>query len=58
LLVDSIGEVITAEEDEIEPPPANMGLADGQFVTGVIQLENRLMAILNVVKVLDPGKTG
>lgn len=56
LLVDSIGEVVRAEEDTIEPAPANMGLPDGQFVTGVIQLENRLMAILNIAKVLEPGR--
>ena len=58
LLVDSIGEVVSAEAGDIEPPPANMGLPDGQFVTGVLQLENHLLAILNVARILDPGKLG
>jgi len=57
LLVDSIGEVINASDDHIEPPPANLGIMDAQFVTGVIKLENQLMAVLNVSKVLEAAKS-
>jgi purine-binding chemotaxis protein CheW len=48
-LVDAIGEVVSVEdEDCIEPPPANLNQIDGRFLSGVIKLDNQLLAVLNV----------
>ena len=52
LLVDDIREVVIVSEDSIEPPPANIGKIDGQFLTGVIKQNNALIAVLSVEKLL------
>ena len=52
LLVDNIGDVIEAEEDDIESPPANMGGIDSRFVEGVLKLENELLLILSADNLL------
>ena len=53
LLVDAIGDVITVEDEStIEPPPANLNDIDGQFLSGVVKLENQLLAVLNVSQIL------
>jgi purine-binding chemotaxis protein CheW len=53
LLVDAIGDVVTVEDDSaIEPPPANLNDIDGQFLSGVVKLENQLLAVLNVPQIL------
>lgn len=51
-VVDSIGDIITAEEDEIDPPPANIGVIDGKYLLGVVKKPDCLMAILSAKKVL------
>ena len=52
LLVDSIGDMVTASAQEIEPPPANIGDIDGQLMAGVLKLEERLMILLKTSKLL------
>lgn len=52
LLVDDIRDVVIVPEQSIEPPPANMGKIDGQFLTGVIKQNNSLVAVLSVDKLL------
>ena len=52
LLVDDIRDVVIVPEDSIEPPPANLGKIDGQFLTGVIKQNNALVAILSVERLL------
>lgn len=52
LLVDDIRDVVIVPEQAIEPPPANMGKIDGQFLTGVIKQNNALVAVLSVDKLL------
>ena len=53
LLVDAICDVIGAEADEIEPPPANVGGIEGEYIGGVIKLDDELLVILSVDKLLD-----
>lgn len=53
LLVDEIGDVITVDIEEIESPPANIGAIDGKFLSGIIKLDNTLMGIISVTKVLE-----
>lgn len=52
LLVKKISDVVQADTDKFEPPPANMGGIQGDFFTGVYKTENKLIGILDVEKVL------
>jgi purine-binding chemotaxis protein CheW len=53
LYVDSIGDMVTFEDNEIEPPPANMGEIEGRFIHGVVKLDKELMIILKVMELLQ-----
>jgi purine-binding chemotaxis protein CheW len=52
LLVDSIGDVFRAENENIEKPPANVVGIQGQFIEGVLKTEKQLISILNLAAVL------
>jgi purine-binding chemotaxis protein CheW len=52
LLVDGIGDVVDAEEHELEPSPANLDSAHAGMLMGVVKKENALIAILDVARVL------
>ncbi|MEE4240174.1 MAG: chemotaxis protein CheW [Desulfopila sp.] len=53
LLVRQISDVVEADMDKKERPPANMGGIQGEFFTGVFKTEKNLIGILNVDKVLS-----
>jgi purine-binding chemotaxis protein CheW len=53
LLVDGVGDVVDVDMNEMEPPPANVGDVDGQFLAGVIKLEQELLVLLNIGKALE-----
>jgi purine-binding chemotaxis protein CheW len=57
ILVDRVGDVVSASWANVEPPPANVAGADGQFFRGVCKLENELLVLLDVEQVLaiDPN---
>ncbi|MEM0952229.1 MAG: chemotaxis protein CheW [Cyanobacteria bacterium P01_H01_bin.74] len=55
-LVDEIGDVVTVEEVDIEPPPANIGAIDGKYLSGIIKLEGQLLSIISVSQVLKPDE--
>ena len=52
LNVQSISDVVQAEWETVEQPPANIGGVQGKFFEGVYKTENRLIGILNVDEVL------
>lgn len=52
LLVDEIGDVVTVPEENIDLPPANVGKIDGQYLSGVIKLDNSLISVISLQKVL------
>jgi len=52
LLVSSISDVVEAQWDKVEDPPANIGGVQGAFFKGVYKTQNRLIGILDVKKVL------
>jgi purine-binding chemotaxis protein CheW len=56
LLVSRISDVVAAEWDKVEPPPANIGGVQGKFFKGVFKTKERLIGILDVGKVLDNEK--
>ncbi len=53
LLIDAIGDVVTAEEEDIEPPPANMDIGDLKYVRGVVKTKDRLLTVLNLGQLLS-----
>lgn len=57
LLVDSISDVMQADGESIDSPPANIGHIQGNFFAGVYKTENQLVGVLNVEKVLDAGSS-
>ena len=52
LYVDSIGDMVTVEDKEIERPPANVGDLEARFISGVAKLENELMIVLRAGELL------
>lgn len=53
LLVKKISDVVQANSELFEPPPANMGGIQGEFFTGVYKTKDKLIGILDVEKVLS-----
>ncbi len=51
-LVDDIGDVVEADEATIEPPSANVGEAEGGFLSGVIKTDAGLLVLLDLHEVL------
>lgn len=51
-LVDSIGDVVNADETEIKPPPANIGKIESEFVEAVVKQDKELLVVLSATKIL------
>jgi len=51
-VVDGVGDVVEVEDHQLEPVPAGQEITGGEFLRGVVQLENRLLAVLNLERVL------
>lgn len=52
LLVSRIGDVVQADWQTVERPPANIGGVQGAFFKGVFKMEDRLIGILDSDRVL------
>ncbi|MBP1949146.1 chemotaxis protein CheW [Virgibacillus litoralis] len=52
LIVDAANDVIDIPEDTIEPAPEVIGSVDVDYIDGVAKLDNRLLILLNLQKVL------
>ncbi|WP_206207662.1 chemotaxis protein CheW [Virgibacillus indicus] len=52
LIVDAANDVIDFPENAIEPPPAVIGTVDVDYIEGVAKLEDRLLILLDLQKVL------
>ena len=52
LLVSSISDVVEAQWDKVEDPPANIGGLQGNLFKGVFKTQDRLIGILDVNRVL------
>lgn len=53
LLADGIGDVVEADESQIEPLPANVGEIDGRYLSGVIPFHDELMVLFDLKRVLQ-----
>ncbi|MFA6900752.1 MAG: chemotaxis protein CheW [Desulfurivibrionaceae bacterium] len=52
LMVDSVSDVVIADEKDIEPPPSNLAGVTGRFFKGIYKLEHSLVTILNIDELL------
>ena len=55
LLVNRISDVVEAQWDKVEPPPANIGGIQGKFFKGVFKTKDSLVGVLDVDKVFENG---
>ena len=55
LIVDAVGEVLTLPDASREPNPTNLDKLFASVSAGVHRLEDRLMVVLDVDRVLDVG---
>ncbi|MFZ3576628.1 chemotaxis protein CheW [Virgibacillus sp. DJP39] len=53
LIVDAANDVIDIPESSIEPPPEVVGTVDVDYIEGVAKLDNRLLILLDLQKVLS-----
>lgn len=53
LLVDSINQVVTFADEEVEPPPGVLSGLDREMVTGIGRYQGRMIILLNLHRVLD-----
>ncbi len=53
IIVDEVSEVLRLQAENIEPPPAVIGGITAEYLTGVGKLENRLLILLDMDKILD-----
>ncbi len=56
LFVSRISDVVTANPDKIEPPPANIGNIQGEYFGGVFKTEDRLVGVLNLEKIVSADR--
>ncbi|HHY04425.1 MAG TPA: chemotaxis protein CheW [Thermoanaerobacterales bacterium] len=54
MIVDSATEVIQLSKDDIEPAPDMAGGIDSSFLDGVGKLDDKLIILLNMSKILKP----
>ncbi|WP_102346924.1 chemotaxis protein CheW [Bacillus sp. Marseille-P3661] len=57
LIVDAANDVIDIPDGAIEPPPEVVGAIEVEYLRGVAKLENRLLILLNLDKVLNGEET-
>lgn len=55
-IVDAVSEVIEISNSTIEPPPSIMGEVDSEFISGIGKLNDRLLVLLDLEKVLTQKK--
>ena len=53
LVVDSVSEVLRLSSETIEPPPPMVAGVDAQYICGVGKLDNRLLILLDLNKILS-----
>ncbi|MCX7841953.1 MAG: chemotaxis protein CheW [Clostridia bacterium] len=51
--IDAPGDVVDIEDEQCEPPPANVGGMEGEFIECVVKLEDELLIIIDPLKVFE-----
>lgn len=53
MIIDSVSEVLTLEDEQISPPPTFSNILDARFIQGIGKTENGIKLILDCNAVLD-----
>lgn len=53
MIIDSVSEVLTLDDDDISPPPPFSTVVDARFIEGIAQTESGIKLILDCKTVLD-----
>jgi purine-binding chemotaxis protein CheW len=53
LIVDGVSEVLTVQDQDIEPAPKMTTTVDSGFITGIAMLDQRLIILLDLSKILS-----
>jgi purine-binding chemotaxis protein CheW len=53
MVVDAVSEVLPISDEAIEPPPPMVTTVDTAFITGIAKVEQRLVILLDLGKVLS-----
>lgn len=53
MIVSAVSEVLTIDDSVVEPPPPMASAVGSEFITGVAKIENRLVILLDLGKVLS-----
>ena len=54
MMVDAVTEVLYVPEENVEPPSPLMTTVDSSFITGIAKVDERLIILLDLDKVLSP----
>lgn len=52
IIVDAVSEVLRVTKDQIAPPPPTVAGLGQEYLTGLVKLENRLLIMLDIDKIL------
>lgn len=55
-LVDSVSEVLRVPKSLVEPPPALASGVEADYIRGVVKLEDRLLVLLDLHRLLNRGE--
>jgi len=55
-IVDSVTEIVRVPEEDIVPTPPTLSTFDKRFISGVAKLDEKLILLLNLEKVLTPDE--
>jgi purine-binding chemotaxis protein CheW len=53
MIVSAVSEVLTIEDNVIEPPPPMASNVNSSFIIGVAKIDNRLVILLDLAKILS-----
>jgi len=56
LVVDRISDILTISDDDVSPPPTNVGGVDGRLMKGVCTLETAIVVLLDIDQVLSDNQ--
>lgn len=53
LLVDAISDILTIDDDKVQPPPTGNLIVDTQYIDGLFASNERMVALVNINKLFD-----
>jgi purine-binding chemotaxis protein CheW len=58
LLIDTVADLVTAEDNELQPPPSHTRGFDARFLAGVVALQDTVMSVLRVGSIVSTDTLG